>query len=276
MYRFCVFVVVFGLATMPLVYAQNSQTAEKKKEVEELIIKANKGDAASQFWLGIHYSASKDYSQAIFWYRKAADQGWTVAFGQIGECYEFGFGVEKNLAEAANWYLRASSKGDTTSMYRLGRCYYEGLGVEQDYEAAVLWFRRAADAGNPTAQRSLGDCYAKGLGVAQSKFNAQFLYYKSFQYFYQRLSDNLAVFEDAPYRYMTGMHYEKGIGVRLDLIEAYAYYASMAERSDDRSKAAMVDLSTLLSESEIAAGKKRAIELQKEIEAKRAGNRSIK
>ncbi len=267
---------LLSVLVMTSVSAQVILTPEKKKEIEDLLIQANKGNASAQYWLGLKYFVLKDYSQSVYWYRKAADQGWSIAYSSLGECYEWGYGVEKDMGQAVFWYRKAASNGEVTSMYRLGRCYFEGLGVDKNYESAVFWFRRGADSGDPTAQRSLGDCYMKGLGVVQSKLNAQFLYAKSFLYFYQNLGNDLAIFQDAPERYMVGMHYENGLGVPLNLVEAYAYYASMAERSDDRSKAALVSLSKLLSEGEIAAGKKRAIELQKEIEAKRARNRSTK
>ena len=259
---------LLGLMAMSPVSAQVSLTPGRDKEIEDLVIKGNKGDASAQFYLGIHYSASKNYSQAVYWYRKAAAQGWSVAYGELGECYEWGHGVDKDMTEAVSWYRKAADKGDSTSIYRLGKCYFEGLGVEKNYETAVYWFRRAADSGNPTAQRSLGDCYLKGLGVAQSKLRAQMLYSQSFLYFYKKLGESTAVFEDAPIRYMVGMHYENGLGMPLDPIEAYAYYASMAELSDDRSKAALIRLETILSKQDIAVGQKRTRELQKEIEAK--------
>lgn len=267
---------LLSILTLTSVSAQDDFSPDKKKEIEDLIIQGNKGDAYAQYRLGLKYFVLKDYSQSVYWYRKAADQGWSVAYVSLGECYEWGYGVEKDMVVAVSWYRKAANKGDTTSLYRLGRCYLEGLGVEKNYESAVFWFRRGDDAGDPTSQRALGDCYLNGHGVLQSKFNAHLLYAKSFQYFYQRLGDNLAVFQDAPFRYMTGMHFEKGLGVPLDLVEAYAYYASMSELSDKRSKAALPDLEKIMSGDQIAAGKKRSAELNEEIETKRSRNKFTK
>jgi hypothetical protein len=50
---------------------------------EELQAKAEKGDAEAQFYLGVMYENGngvlKDYTEAVKWYRKAADQGAAAA-----------------------------------------------------------------------------------------------------------------------------------------------------------------------------------------------------
>lgn len=44
--------------------------------------------------------AQKDYAEAVKWYRKAAEQGDSLGQLGLGECYDFGHGVEKDYAEA--------------------------------------------------------------------------------------------------------------------------------------------------------------------------------
>ena len=50
-------------------------------------------------------------TEAVRWYRLAADQGNGQAQNNLGSCYEFGKGVEKDLSEAIKWYRIAAQNG---------------------------------------------------------------------------------------------------------------------------------------------------------------------
>ena len=79
---------------------------------EEAKIKANRGDAAAQCWVGSVYRHWENHNEAIKWYRKAADQG--NANGQfiLGLMYANGEGVpEKNIEKATKWYRLAADQG---------------------------------------------------------------------------------------------------------------------------------------------------------------------
>ena len=52
-----------------------------------------------------------DPTEAVEWFRKAADQDCSAAFYELGVCYENGEGVEKNLDEAVIWYRKAVDGG---------------------------------------------------------------------------------------------------------------------------------------------------------------------
>lgn len=90
-YIFLIAVLFQGLplqATSPRL----SQTAEA----------ARQGDSSSQFTLGTWYyngeeGLPKDYSQAVVWYRRAAEQGNVRAQMALGLCYCRGEGVPKNI-----------------------------------------------------------------------------------------------------------------------------------------------------------------------------------
>ena len=62
---------------------------------------------------------SKDLSEAVKWYRKAAEQGDADAQGFLGECYEYGGGVVKDLTEAIKWYRKAAARGNEDAKKRL-------------------------------------------------------------------------------------------------------------------------------------------------------------
>jgi TPR repeat protein len=53
----------------------------------------------------------KDYKQAVYWYQKAADQGYAEAQSILGVMYAFGKGVLKNDKQAVYWYQKAAEQG---------------------------------------------------------------------------------------------------------------------------------------------------------------------
>ena len=64
---------------------------------------------------------SKDLGKAIELYQKAADQGYALAQGSLGELYENGEGVQKDLGKAAELYQKAADQGDKDAIAKLRR-----------------------------------------------------------------------------------------------------------------------------------------------------------
>jgi TPR repeat protein len=115
---------------------------------------------AAQSALGTKYlrgeGVRQDYSEAIRWYRKAADQGYTKGEFNLGYVYARGYGVSQDYAQAARWYRKAADQGDAYAQYNLGLLYSQGQGVPQDSGEADRWFQKAADQGDEYAKRPLG------------------------------------------------------------------------------------------------------------------------
>ena len=63
----------------------------------------------------------QDYSEALRWYRKAAEQENSYAQFMLGLMYENGLGVTKNLQEARKWYRKAADQGYTDAQEALKR-----------------------------------------------------------------------------------------------------------------------------------------------------------
>jgi TPR repeat protein len=86
----------------------------------------------------------KDYRKAVYWYRKAADQG--DPFGQcnLGVCYDKGQGVHQDHTLAAAWYLKAAKQGDAQAQSNLAESYTNGDGVRKSYADAYFWLSLAA------------------------------------------------------------------------------------------------------------------------------------
>ncbi len=64
----------------------------------------------AQVRLANDYLDKKDYSSAMTWFRKAAEQTNPVAENNIGWLYENGWGVQQDYAEAMNWFRKATSQ----------------------------------------------------------------------------------------------------------------------------------------------------------------------
>ena len=94
-------------------------------------------------------------AKALKWYRKAAEQGYSVGQASVGECYLNGYGVKQDYAEAVKWFRKAVEQNDALGQYDLGLCYYNGQGVAVDKEKAKELWRKAKAQGNEDATEAL-------------------------------------------------------------------------------------------------------------------------
>jgi TPR repeat protein len=182
----------FALFALALFFSVSAWAAT----FEEMLKKAEQGDADTQYKLGAVYAncqvftcltcstekcfglayvngqdVTKDVEEAVRWYRKAAGQGFALAQYKLGAMYRNGRGVAKNYAEAIKWFQEAGEQGVAAAQFGLGLMYAEGQGVAQNGEEAVKWYRKAAEQGEAGAQMILGMLYASGadsVGVAQN------------------------------------------------------------------------------------------------------------
>src|SRR6266581_3983356 len=80
------------------VTCQAQQTEADTKLMETIKAAAEKGDPGKQYALGgIYFSGehgvAQNYAKAVYWFRKAAEQGSAEAQSQLGFCYNNGWGV---------------------------------------------------------------------------------------------------------------------------------------------------------------------------------------
>lgn len=81
-----------------------------------------------------------------------AQAGDRDAQNAIGEKFEKGFGVAQNYSEAIKWYRRSAEQGLSVAQFNLGSLMYDGNGVARDLFGALGWFEKAAAQGDVTAQ----------------------------------------------------------------------------------------------------------------------------
>jgi len=97
----------------------------------------------------------KDYQKALYWYKKAAEQGYAKAANHLGAIYANGLGVPQNYSKAVYWYKKAAKKGFALAEFNLGYMYEYGLGVPRDYNKAKYWYKKAAEQGYAKAANHL-------------------------------------------------------------------------------------------------------------------------
>ncbi|MHB9147029.1 MAG: tetratricopeptide repeat protein [Candidatus Amoebophilus sp.] len=90
---------------------QEASTTDPAKKLNELIERAEKGDAKAQYEVGRKYyqgkKISQDYKQAFKWFTKVEAQGNVDAQVAIASMYYHGQGVQQNYEEAFKWFTKA-------------------------------------------------------------------------------------------------------------------------------------------------------------------------
>jgi serine/threonine protein kinase/TPR repeat protein len=107
---------------------------------------ANFGLVAACRALGWIYLQSDRPSEALQWFRKAADSGDPLSQSDLGQMYERGLGVALDGAEALKWFRKAADQGDPRGQYFLSRVYDRGDCVARDVTEAAKWLHKAADS----------------------------------------------------------------------------------------------------------------------------------
>ena len=70
-------------------------------------------------------------------------------------CYDEGHGVAQSYTEAVKYYKLAANQGDADAQYNLALCYEYGQGVAKSISEAVKYYKLAADQGDEAAQKRL-------------------------------------------------------------------------------------------------------------------------
>lgn len=111
-----------------------------------MIQNAQKGDAVTQYNLGVCYSKGEgvvqDKKEAVKWYRLAAESGDADAQYNLRVCYSKGEGATQNKGEAYFWYLIAAANGDEQAQHNSEIVVKELSSAEksQIQSRATKWF----------------------------------------------------------------------------------------------------------------------------------------
>ena len=61
--------------------------------------------------------------------------------------YDSGRGVRQDYTKAVQWYRKAAEQGNVEAQHNLGAVYVNGQGVHQDHKIAKEWYKKACDNG---------------------------------------------------------------------------------------------------------------------------------
>ena len=70
-----------------------------------------------------------------------ASKGEAWAQQILGNSYAAGLGLPKNYTEAMKWFRLAADQGNADAQFSLGAGYHTGQGALQDYVEAIRWYR---------------------------------------------------------------------------------------------------------------------------------------
>lgn len=202
----------YNLALL-LLQAQDENASFINQAMDLLQKSADHGDMRAQYLLGHFYETGENMSEgksnerkAFKYYLKSANQGYSPAQNEVGECYYYGFGIAKDLDKAQEWYQKAATQDNADAQCGLGKIYidkdyyvesvkylqkasdqdisiaaywlavlyqYGSNGIEQNDDKAFRFYTKAADLGNSSAQNELADIY-----IEKENYDKAFYLYK--------------------------------------------------------------------------------------------------
>ena len=95
--------------------------------------------------------ASKSYTRAIEWYKKAAAQKSPEAIYNLGMLAFEGYGMRQDYFSARRYFTEATELDLADAHYMLGLIYYQGHGLKLNHTPSKH-FLDAAKLGNPKGQ----------------------------------------------------------------------------------------------------------------------------
>ena len=151
---------------------RNEATKWFNVEARLLRKRADDNDAAAELALGTLYLEGQigvNYTEAMKWFLKAADQGNPRAISEIGEFYAWGWGVPRDGEKALEWYRKAANTGDPWAQDNLGWMLGGEGAIREDDKEAAIWIRKAAEQHYPSAEAKLAGMYFAGQSVPKSE-----------------------------------------------------------------------------------------------------------
>jgi len=207
----------------------------------------------------------RNYSEAMKWFKMAADNGDADAMIKIGAMYALGNGVSQDNIAAEEWFNKAMAN-NTDAVLSIALSYYSGFygATKPHYPEAMKWLHKGADKGNYTAMMNIGFMYCDGKGVEKNDVEANNWFSKAAQkggkdametigasFYYgnnDKYSEALKWYKKAAAagadnaNYMLGVMYEEGQGVTKNIDTAIIYYRKAAAAGNSAAKEALKKL----------------------------------
>ena len=184
----------------------------------------------AQFRLGQLYTSGQgvvgNSPDAVYWYRRAAEQGHAEAQYQLSLFYQYGR-ADNGPYTMGEWYRAASVNDKATADRDLALLFPNGLGIERNEAEALRWALAAAEQGMPAAQASAAIFYSRGMACDVD--------YQKARYWYELAACN----SHAEGEFGLGVLYANGYGVATDLAAAAEHYRKAAKNDHDGAQLAL-------------------------------------
>lgn len=267
----------------------------------KLLAGAQKGDPQCQYRLAQHYyigegPVRENGAEAMRWFHKAAEQGYTEAEAELGEKYSqvlvlyldgqrLGWYPSKDVEAGAKWLKKAADKGHSHSQYLLAKLFFAGEGVVKDDAEGLRWLRKAAEKDSGAAL-FLSSVLRKGVRTPSNPVEADSWQQKSRALAAQSEKDTAALTSrgfltgwdlwraearlsinyylhaawrnDAQAQYIASKLIFDGSGVKRDPIEAYKWCLLASGQNHPDAKEQLAEHEAKLSQPERVEGQRRA------------------
>jgi TPR repeat protein len=179
---------------------------------------------------------TSNHQQSFEWYKKAAEQGYSVGQYHYGLMFFHGYGTEKDPNQAIKWFMKASEQGYCPALCILGEIYEEGKVVPQDYKEAVKWFIKAVEQECPYCNEDIKSMYKEGKCELQ--------YYEKVLKLIKKKADQGD--ESAQYE-LAGMYFNGDVLIPQDYTKAINWYLKLAEKDGIHARIAQYQLGLIYS-----------------------------
>jgi TPR repeat protein len=143
------------------------------------LVKGRLGSPDGQYLTGVLYQQGGGLLQqsperAVPAFRRAADQGHTLAQLALARAYHYGLGTRKDQAEALRWAEVAAHAGHPLAMVLAGELLQESSPAEAGafFKHALPLLQAQAEAGDGQSCFTLGFLYRHGFGVVSDSEEA--------------------------------------------------------------------------------------------------------
>ena len=190
----------------------------------------------------------KDPQKGLHHLKLAAELGNREAAAMLGDIYRFGLLVKLDNKQSLIYFRQAADKGHAAAQYQVGAGYWLGLLGDGDRNSqdnktqAMSWLRKAALQGHSGAQNDLGR-----MLIEQGKSQEGF-----------RWLTCSAAQGSVRTAFNMGTFFEKGTGVKKDLIESYKWHSAAARIMHRDSKGRLSELEGLLDDEECSEAERRS------------------
>ena len=143
--------ILFILFTSPLAWAKD--TKDLLTKLPPLVIEMIQENPHTFYATLSCFNYPKINVKACEQVAKIDHPGSAYSKHNLGYANEFGEnGLKQSYSNAFYWYLRAANQGLLSSQYNLARLYEYGLGVEVSHVMAKQLYERAANQGDKKAE----------------------------------------------------------------------------------------------------------------------------